>query len=224
MKKLIVVVLALLVLGLAACAQSQSEPQSGSPAPDTSNQTETSAEPQESTAPPNSETADSGDIQTQSGGTKMLIAYFSRTGNTETIATMVAEKTGATLFKIVPATPYPDDYNDCIQQARQEQNDNARPKISTHVDNMDEYDVIFLGYPNWWGTIPMPVYTFLEEYNLAGKTVIPFCTHEGSGLGSSERDIAAALPNATLLKGLAVRGGSVSGAESNVDEWIDSLY
>jgi flavodoxin len=88
---------------------------------------------------------------------------------------------------------------------------------------MKGYDVIFLGYPNWWGTMPMPVYTFLESYDFSGKKIVPFCTHEGSGMGHSEKDIAKACPKATVLKGIAIHGTSASSADSNVSSWIDEL-
>ncbi|HEX7514004.1 MAG TPA: flavodoxin, partial [archaeon] len=94
---------------------------------------------------------------------------------------------------------------------------------TAHVENMDAYDVIFLGYPNWYGTMPMPVFTFLEEYDFAGKTIIPFCTHEGSGMGSSEQDIARICPQARLLEGLAVHGAYAGSAQSDVENWLRKI-
>lgn len=107
--------------------------------------------------------------------------------------------------------------------ALKEQRGDARPKLATHVENMDDYDVIFLGYPNWWGTIPMPVFTFLEEYDFSGKTVIPFCTHEGSRLGRSIQDIKKLYPQAILLDGLAIRGADVGKAQDDVSRWLRKL-
>ncbi len=107
--------------------------------------------------------------------------------------------------------------------AKKEQHENARPELSNHVKNMDSYNVIFLGYPNWYGTMPMLMFTFLEENEFSGKTIIPFCTHEGSGLGHSENDIAKLCPNAKLLKGLAIHGSSVSDAKKDIINWFSKL-
>lgn len=154
---------------------------------------------------------------------KILIAYFSRTGNTKTIANMIHESTGGDLFQITTVEPYPEDYDECVDKALQEQKDNARPELSDHVKNMESYEVVFIGYPNWWGTMPMAVFTFLEEYDFAGKTIVPFCTHEGSGLGRSESDIAKLCPDSTLLEGLAIRGSSVQNAQDDVNKWLKEL-
>jgi len=146
---------------------------------------------------------------------KSLVAYFSRegknivsgaitdllVGNTEVVAKMIQKATGSDSFRIGAVNPYPEDYYQTTDVAQEEQRANARPELTAHVENMDAYDVIFLGYPNWWGTMPMPVFTFLEEYDFAGKTLIPFCTHEGSGMGHSEKDIVRICPQARLLKG-----------------------
>lgn len=154
----------------------------------------------------------------------ILIAYFSHTGNTEVIASMIAEYTGGDLFQVETITVYPDEYNELIEQARQEQNDDARPELASSVEDMDAYDTIFIGYPNWWGTMPMTMFTFLESYDFSGKTVVPFCTHEGSALGSSERDISELIPDAELLEGLAVRGQTAQNrqdeAREAVTDWL----
>lgn len=179
---------------------------------------------------------------TAPGGGKILIAYFSwanntgvsdvdaltaasamPAGNTETIANMIADAVGGDLFKIRTVTPYPKNYNKCTDLAAVEQRNNARPELSAQVADLDGYDVIFLGYPVWWGTMPMAMFTFLEKHNLSGKKVIPFCTHEGSALGRSEGDIASLCPGAVLTKGLAVRGSVVKGAQADVDRWIRGL-
>jgi flavodoxin len=144
-------------------------------------------------------------------------------GNTIVIANMIHEAVGGDMFQIVTVTPYPAAYRDTTDLALKEQQDKARPRLATHVKKMGDYDVIFLGYPDWWGTLPMPLFTFLTEYDFSGKTIIPFCTHEGSGLGSSERDIARLCPNAKLLDGLAVRGSSVDGAQKTVQNWLAGL-
>ncbi|HII93066.1 MAG TPA: flavodoxin [Methanosarcina sp.] len=166
-----------------------------------------------------------------------MIAYFSRegnnyvsgkivnlqVGNTKVVADMIQEITGSDAFCIDTVKSYPRGYTATTNVAKKEQNDNARPELSSHVGNMDSYNLIFLGYPNWWGTIPMPVFTFLEEYDFSGKTIVPFCTHEGSGLGHSEKDIAKLCPKATLLKGLAVQGSRVSAAKKDVTDWLSKI-
>ncbi len=150
---------------------------------------------------------------------KILIAYFSRTGNTETVAKMVAEETNGTLFRISTAEPYPESYEEILDLAQTEQQNNARPALSSHVERMDEYDIIYLGYPIWWGTMPMAVMTFLEEYDFTGKTIMPFCTSGGTGLGRSMNDIRAAVPEAVVMDGLALSGNSPDNA-GRVAEWV----
>lgn len=170
-------------------------------------------------------------------GKKVLVAYYSRTGenyavgvikkgNTHIIAEMIAGETDGTLFSIDPVKAYPDDYTECTQVAKQEKNQNARPAIKKDIA-VEDYDVIFIGYPNWWGDMPMVVYTFLEGHNWNGKTVIPFCTHEGSGLSNTVKYVANTCKGATTLKGLAVRGAtaqnSQSEAKASVKKWLESL-
>lgn len=168
---------------------------------------------------------------------KSLIAYFSRKGNnyvegsivnlpignTEVIAKKIQKLTGSDIFQIRTAKSYPEDYTETTNVAREEQRENARPELTEIVDNMDSYDVIYIGYPNWYGTMPMAVFSFLESYDFSGKTIIPFCTHEGSGMGSSVRDIEKLCPNAKVLSGLAIRGGSVDRADKDVANWLKNL-
>lgn len=153
----------------------------------------------------------------------ILVAYFSHSGNTQVIANQIYESVGGDIFEIVTVDPYPTNYNAVVNLAKQEQKNDYRPKPATKVENMDSYDVIFVGYPNWWATMPMALFTFLEEYNFSGKTIIPFCTHEGSGLGRSERDIKKLCPNSNVLGGLAIRGSSVYKAQNDVSEWLNKL-
>jgi flavodoxin len=134
-------------------------------------------------------------------------------GNTEVAAIMIQKITGNDMFHIEAVKPYPKDYNEATKVAQEEIRKNARPELIDKVDDMDSYDVIFLEYPNWWGTMPMSVFTFLETYDFSGKTIIPFCTHEGSGLGRNESDIKKLCPGAKVKKGFPIRGGSVQGAE-----------
>ena len=123
-------------------------------------------------------------------------------------------------FAIETAEKYPSAYRATTNQARTEQSAQARPELSTHVSNWEDYGTVILIYPCWWSGLPMPVYTFLEEYDFTGKTVLPLCTHEGSGMGSTQRELEDACPGATVLTGLTVRGGSVSGAAANVENWL----
>ena len=166
-----------------------------------------------------------------------LIAYFSRpgknyvggtivdlpVGNTEVIATMIQEMTGGHLFRIEPVNPYPAGYTETTDVAKEELQAGARPKLRGHLETITSFPVIFLGYPNWWGTMPMPVCTFLEEYDLSGKTVVPFCTHEGSGLGRSISDLRKMCPRSTILEGLAIRGGEARDAWDEVSGWLQEL-
>ncbi len=168
---------------------------------------------------------------------KSLIAYFSRkgnnyvgssivnlpVGNTEVAAKKIQKLTGSDIFQIRTVKSYPEDYTETTNVAQAEKRENARPELTELVDNMDSYDVIYIGYPNWWGTMPMAVFTFLEEYDFSGKTIVPFCTHEGSGMGSSERDIKRLCQNAKVLSGLAIRGGSVERADKDIASWLKSL-
>ncbi|GHV69587.1 flavodoxin [Spirochaetia bacterium] len=148
------------------------------------------------------------ELSAQSGGTnKILVAYFSESGNTRVVAQVIQNAVGADIFEIKTVQTYPKEYNPLIVLAQKEQRENARPALSTKVSNMDSYDIIFVGYPNWWGTMPMALFTFLEQYNFAGKTVIPFCTHNGSRLGSSVNDLKRLVPKAAVPEGLAIRGG-----------------
>ena len=163
-----------------------------------------------------------------------LVAFYSRAhenyfggsmryievGNTEKIADMIAEITGADLFKIEQKVPYAADYNTCIEEAKKDLQTKARPELVSMPENLDRYDEIYLGYPNYWGTMPMAVYSFLESYNFTGKKIHPFCTHEGSGLSSTERDIKKAAQGADVSKGLSIYGSSVDDAKSIVKGWV----
>ncbi|MDE7449724.1 MAG: flavodoxin [Paramuribaculum sp.] len=171
---------------------------------------------------------------------KKLVVFFSHTGenynvgniekgNTHIIADMIADASGADIFEIVPEKDYPhDDYNECIEIAKKELQSDARPAVKDDV-KIEDYDVVFIGYPNWWGNPPMCVYTFIEKHDWNGKTVIPFITHEGSGMGGTDRKIAAACKGADTLtgKGLAIQGKvaqeNQQSAKKNVENWLNSL-
>lgn len=168
---------------------------------------------------------------------KRLIAYFSRAGNnyvggeimnlpvgnTEVAAKMIQKLTGGDMFRIETIKKYPESYDETTDVAKQELRRKARPELTEHVGNMADYSVMYLGYPNWWGTMPMAVCTFLEEYGFSGKTIIPFCTHEGSGMGCSESDIKKVCSESKVLKGLAIIGGSVQRAENDIAAWLRNL-
>lgn len=164
-----------------------------------------------------------------------LIAYFSRadenyvsgtlkwleTGNTEVIAGMIQQLTGGVLFPIQPVQPYAKDYNTCIAQAQADQRRYARPELRAWPEGVEAYDTIYLGYPNYWGTMPMAVFTFLERLDVTGKIIYPFCTHEGSGMGRSEADFRRLCPGAEVKPGLAIVGARVDQAEETVRKWLN---
>lgn len=152
---------------------------------------------------------------------KMLVVYFSGTGNTKALAETIAETSGADIFEIVPAEPYTSadlNYNDNNCRANREMNDEtARPAIANSIENIDEYDTIFIGYPIWWGTMPRIINTFLDTYDLSGKTIMPFCTSGGSGIETSVSAIRSICPNADVKDGLR---GSASATSTQIKEWI----
>ena len=168
---------------------------------------------------------------------KSLVIIFSRAdenynvgyisvGNTMKLAQIIAAKTGAEIFEVAPAKKYPADYDTCIDVAKKEQNADARPAILEDKD-ISEYDTIFFGYPVWWGDIPMCMYTFIEAHDWAGKTVIPFCTSEGSGAGSTDRTLKNALKGADVKRVMSMRGttaqNNASETEKTVDRWLKTL-
>ncbi|MDO5552333.1 MAG: flavodoxin [Planctomycetia bacterium] len=144
-------------------------------------------------------------------------------GNTIVIANDIKEMTGGDMFQLITDKVYPADYDATTDLAKKEQNSNERPTLKSQPENLADYDIVFLGYPNWWGTLPMALFTFLENNDLSGKTIIPFCTHEGSGLGDSQRDIAKLCPESKIIDGLAVRGGSVTSAKTDVEKWLQKI-
>lgn len=206
MKKLLIfTVSSALAFSLAACSN-QSTAAEGTNAAEV-----TEESPAEVTA---EETASEGGV---------LVAYFSWSGNTEQIAQLIAEETGADLFEIAPATPYTDDYNELLDIAQQEQADNARPELAAQVENWDSYDTVFVGYPNWWSDAPMAVYTFLESYDWTGKTLVPFNTSASGGFGRSLSGIGESTAGAELLEGIAFTESELPDAESCITEWLTGL-
>ena len=163
-----------------------------------------------------------------------LVAFYSRAdenyfggamkyvevGNTEKAAHMIAELTGGDIFKIEQKEPYSANYRTCVEQARKDKQENARPELVALPEDFDKYNEIYLGYPNYCGTMPMAVYTFLESLDFSGKRIHPFCTHEGSGLAGTERDIQKAAKGAVVEKGLAIHGSSVDSAKNALQKWL----
>ena len=169
-----------------------------------------------------------------SNGGKKLVAYFSRTGynypnqwldvgHTAQVAKFIVELTGADSFEIIPEVPYPDDYEEMKVIATREYNSNARPAIKSRINNIEEYDTVFVGNPIWMGVAPMIIHTFYESYNLKGKVIIPFTTHAGSGLGDAERLARSYYPDNTVLKGLAVQGTQVDNSHATVEAWLKRI-
>lgn len=156
-------------------------------------------------------------------GKKILVAYFSWSGNTKAVAEEIHKQVGGDIVEIVPATPYSETYSVTVAKAKSEQAANARPAISTKIADFDKYDVVFLGYPNWWGSFPMPVATFVETYKLDGKTVAPFFTHGGGGEQRCLSDLQKLTPNAKFTQDLVLSGSSSKNAQGQIKSWLDSL-
>lgn len=156
------------------------------------------------------------------GNGKVLIAYFSWGGNTKGIAEEIQRQTGADLFEITMVNPYSTNYNTVLDEAQRDQNAQARPELATHVENMDEYDIVMIGYPNWWASIPMPVASFLEEYDFSGKTILPFCSHGGGRFGQSLTAIAKLAPNAAMGEALSIHYSGGSKLSGDVSAWLGS--
>jgi flavodoxin len=161
--------------------------------------------------------------QTGTRGAKVLVVYYSRSGNTREIANQIHERVGGDIVEIQTVEPYPEDYSAVTKQAQQELNSGFKPPLKTKVENIGSYDVIFVGSPCWWSTVASPVRTFLSEYDLSGKVIAPFITHAGSGLGRSVADIGTFCPDSTIPDGLAVWGTNAKTAQSEVAEWLRRL-
>lgn len=216
MKKVLLSIISLVlcvgcVLALSACSQ----------------QNNTTASNNDTVADNNTEdSADSTPEESVAGDSNVLVAYFSWSGNTQQVANWISDKTGGELFRITPEVAYTDD--DVFDRAQEELNSGTRPALSSHIDKevMAEYDVIFIGFPIWWYDLPMPVWSFLEEYDLSGKTIIPFFTHNGSSSGASSVSTVAELcSDSTVLTDsyFTYAGNDVAEAESSVDEWLNEL-
>lgn len=244
-KGMTILLAALLTFSLAACgintAEDSPEPESTRSESQTSASQTPVSQPEEST-PVSGESAEAG------SSTDRLVAYFSyaenadlpdgvdasatasiqawngeTTGNTGVIAAMIAEATGADLFSIQTVEKYPDSYNATIDQGQEELNADARPELAVHLQNLDSYEVIFLGFPNWWGDMPMAMYSFLDEVDLSGKTIVPFVTSGGSGFSNTISTIENMESSATVREGLSISGSSAVSARDRVNEWLTGL-
>lgn len=233
---------ALLLVGLCACSGGSSPAASASPTEalktEAPVETEVAQPESEATSAAETPTAETEPTEEVASGTNILVVYFSRTGeqytvgvidegNTAIMAKMIAEKTGADLYEILPETDYPYTYAALTDAAKKEQNENARPVIKNPLPDLAQYDTIFIGAPVWWGDWPMIVYSFFESADLSGKNLVPFSTHEGSGLSGFDKKLSKACPDSTILKGLAIRGNDCqndkSGVKSKVTNWLNEL-
>jgi flavodoxin/predicted small lipoprotein YifL len=227
MKKVFSILMVLtLLFSLAACSNNGANEESSSPTQQSSNQSSipavesnsqsNSSESAESSEPDNSSTP-------TETGSKSLVVYFSWSGNTENVAKSIQSQTDSDIFEIVPATPYSDDYNTVVDLAQKEQRNNARPAISGNIENIEQYDVVYVGFPNWWGDMPMILYTFFDSYDLSGKTVALFCTSGGSGLSNTVNEVKSLEPSATVTDGLHIGSSSASNPDNAVSEWLNDI-
>lgn len=175
-----------------------------------------SAQPDETAAPETEAPADE-------SAAKSLVVYFSWSGNTRNVAESIQAQTGSDIFEIVPTVPYSDDYNTVVDYAKTEQQNNARPEISGAIDNLDDYDTIYIGFPNWWGDMPMILYTFFDSYDLSGKTVALFCTSGGSGLSNTVSEVKELEPDANVVNGLHIGSGASSAPDAAVAQWLNEI-
>lgn len=237
MRKLAAIILSsVLVLSLAACGNDQPE---GSTAQPASSQTEASA------STPAADGSEAGAESAAASDGNILIAYFSVPetdgvdtvagasrvvvngevlGNNQCIAQLIQQETGGDLFRIETVQEYPGSHDPLLEFAYEEKAEDARPELATQLENLDSYDVIFLGYPNWNADLPMPLYTFLEEYDFSGKTIVPFTTHGGSGFSRTIQTIQELQPDATVVEdGLSISRNNVADAQSDVASWVADL-
>ena len=227
-KKIIsLITISILMFSLTACSDNvnsgegnaqipSSSVQSDEDAHVNSDEAQTSASSQEPASQPHENEPDE-------TGAAALIVYFSHSGNTESVAKEIQNQTGADIFEIVPETPYTDDYNTLLDVAQDEKSRDARPSISGTIENLENYNVIYLGYPNWWADMPMIVYTFLDTYDLSGKTIAPFVTSGGSGFSNTIDTIKSMEPDAIVTDGLSVRDSDAGNSADAVTDWLSEL-
>lgn len=151
---------------------------------------------------------------------KTLIVYYSRSGNTEAVAKQIQSFTGADMFRVETVKPYPEDYQETTEVAKDEKNANARPGIKGKVENLSQYNTVFIGFPIWWGTYPMAIATFMESHNLEGKTIIPFCTHGGGGVDKGFADVKKSAPKSNHRNGLSLSGSRANNSKADIEKWL----
>lgn len=227
MKKIMsILMIFVLLFSLAACSNNGANEESSSPAQQSSNQgstpTEGSNSQNDSSEPAESSEPNASSVPTETGS-KSLVVYFSWSGNTENVAKSIQSQTDSDIFEIVPTTPYSDDYDTVVDLAQEEQRTGARPAISGSIENIEQYDVIYVGYPNWWGDMPMILYTFFDTYDLSGKTIAPFCTSGGSGLSGTVNKIKELEPNAAVTDGLHIGSSSSADPDNAVSGWLSEI-
>lgn len=228
MKKVFSILMVLtLLFSFAACSNNTTNEESSSLTQQSGNQSSTHDEelnnPNDSSVPDvESNNTNDSSVPTETDS-KSLVVYFSWSGNTENVAKSIQSQTDSDIFEIVPATPYSDDYDTVLDVAQEEQQNNARPAISGDIENLEQYDVIYVGFPNWWGDMPMILYTFFDTYDLSGKTVALFCTSGGSGLSNTVNEVKSLEPNATVTEGLHIGSGSSSNPDAAVSTWLSDI-
>ena len=229
-KKLFAVMMAsMLTFALAACGNTGNNGEESTiPEPSTMKapvvETESESETEESTLPADtSEEATESETELEDMAVTGVVVYFSWSGNTEAVAAEIQNQTGADTFRLVPAEPYTDDYDALLDIAQEEQKNGARPAISGSIENFDSYEVVYLGFPNWWGDMPMILYSFLDDYDLSGKTIVPFVTSGGSGFSNTIRTIESMEPDAEVLDGLSLGSSQAANAGDAVANWLSGL-
>lgn len=225
MKKILILMLSILMMLMTGCGGDEKNSADNKKVEPATSENKTPATEKNSSA------------EKKSGG-KILIVYYSRTGdnyevgviekgNTHIVADMIAEKTGADMFEIKPVKEYPEDYHECTEVAKQELAEKARPEYVGKVENLEQYDTIFLGYPIWWSDLPPVVYTFLESNDFSGKTIIPFCTSAGEYMTGKENEIPQFAKGATMREGIGIKGKNCQDNPENVREkvnaWLTNL-
>ena len=225
-----------MILALTACGSSGNTTESDgtkdqtvSAQSETENNSEITPESEKTASEPQdgSKESESSDINTEDTN-RILVVYFSWSGHLDSMAHWVADETGGDLYRVTAADPYPEDYNATADRAKQEQDDDVRPEISVDItpEQMSEYDTIFFGFPVWWYDLPMPMWTFLENYDFSGKTIIPFFSHEGSSNGANALPTVEKLAVGATVRSddaLSIRGGNVDGSENDVRMWVQGL-
>lgn len=216
MKKLMSLMMTLaLLLTMSACSDQNTTPNEGASSPVPQVSVLESEPSQTASEVPSSES--------ERSAAKSLIVYYSWSGNTESVANEIASQTDADVFEIVPAESYTDDYDTLLNIAQEEQKNDARPTISGNIENLSQYDVVYVGFPNWWGDMPMILYTFFDEYDLSGKTIAPFVTSGGSGFSDSINTMKSLEPDATITDGLSLGSSQAATPGDAVTEWLNGL-